>query len=139
MHKDSLELEALCIDEELAAEGPAQKIWLRRHEGVLVLDNTQDAVVVLDGLIATIFSHYARPLAPDVTSKISKLPYLRVCSLTAPAFKLHPLRHLARYDVIARDFLVLSHPGAEPLAELTTTIAAALSHVLKLTPLRRGH
>jgi hypothetical protein len=41
------------------------------------------------------------------------------------------LRHRARYDVIARDFIVLVRPGAEPLAELATTIAGALAHLAR--------
>jgi hypothetical protein len=41
------------------------------------------------------------------------------------------LRHLGRYDVIARDFFVLLRPGAEPLAELAATIAAALTHLAR--------
>jgi hypothetical protein len=136
--KPAHELNALCIYEELTATGQGLKTWLRLQEGALVLDNAHDAVVVPDGAIATIFSHYARPLAADVASQICQLPYLRVCSVASPLLKLHPLRHLARYDVIARDFLVLSQPEAEPLAELATTIAAALSHVLKLRPLPVG-
>jgi len=41
------------------------------------------------------------------------------------------LRHRARYDVIARDFLVLTRPDAPPLAELSTSIAAALVHLAR--------
>jgi hypothetical protein len=136
VEKFAPELHAVCIHENLATAGPGQKTWLRQQDGVLVLENAHDAVVVPAGVIATIFSQYARPLAPDIASQVNDLPYLRVWSLASPLLNLHPLRHLARYDVIARDFLVLSQPGAEPLAELTTTIAAALSHVLKLKGLR---
>jgi hypothetical protein len=39
-------------------------------------------------------------------------------------------RHLARYDVIARDWIVWMEPDAEPLAELATAVSAALRHLL---------
>jgi hypothetical protein len=43
------------------------------------------------------------------------------------------LRHLARYDVIARDWLVLARPGREPIAELAVSILAALEHLAHVT------
>jgi hypothetical protein len=44
---------------------------------------------------------------------------------------LRMLRHRARYDVIARDFLVLERAGAPAIAELSTAIAAALRHLVE--------
>src|SRR5206468_2393417 len=41
------------------------------------------------------------------------------------------LRHRARYDVIARDFLVFVAPNAEPRAALSTAIAAPLVHLAR--------
>ena len=38
-------------------------------------------------------------------------------------------RFLRRYDVIARDYLVLLAPGAEPLCEMATSVTAALEHL----------
>jgi hypothetical protein len=40
-------------------------------------------------------------------------------------------RFMRRYDVIARDYLVLYEPDAEPLCEMATSIAAALDHLAR--------
>lgn len=40
------------------------------------------------------------------------------------------LRHLARYDVIARDFLVYRTPNEEPITELASAVTAALMHLV---------
>ena len=45
---------------------------------------------------------------------------------------LQRIRHLARYDVIARDFLVWCAPGREPLVELAVTISGALEHLARV-------
>lgn len=44
---------------------------------------------------------------------------------------LRHVRHLARYDVIARDWLVYERPGAEPLCAMATTVAGALEHLAR--------
>jgi hypothetical protein len=44
---------------------------------------------------------------------------------------LQHVRHLAGYDVIARDYLVYEEPDAEPLCALATTVASALLHLGK--------
>jgi hypothetical protein len=44
---------------------------------------------------------------------------------------LHRIRHRGRYDVIARDFLVWTTPGQEPLAELAVAVSGALVHLSK--------
>lgn len=41
---------------------------------------------------------------------------------------LHRIRHRGYYDVIARDFVVWTSEGREPLAELATGVSAALAH-----------
>jgi hypothetical protein len=46
---------------------------------------------------------------------------------------LRHVRHLARYDVIARDYLVYESPGGEPRCALATTVAGALAHLARAT------
>ena len=47
------------------------------------------------------------------------------------------VRHLGRYDVIARDFLVYDAPGREPLCALATTVSGALVHLGRATSAAR--
>jgi hypothetical protein len=47
------------------------------------------------------------------------------------------VRHLGRYDVIARDFLVYEARGCEPLCALATTVSGALVHLGRATSAAR--
>jgi hypothetical protein len=40
-------------------------------------------------------------------------------------------RFMARYDVIARDYLALYAPDSEPVCELATAVTAALAHLAR--------
>jgi hypothetical protein len=74
-------------------------------------------------VLEKVMERYAKPLADGIELPPG-LPLGDGCTL-------HLLRHRARYDVIARDFLVLSRPNREPIAELATTIAAALAFLFR--------
>lgn len=39
------------------------------------------------------------------------------------------VRHLAGYDVVARDYLVYAEPGQPPLCVMATNVAGALRHL----------
>jgi hypothetical protein len=47
-------------------------------------------------------------------------------------------RFMRRYDVIARDYLVLYRDGGEPLCEMATSIAAALDHLARRLAAQTG-
>jgi hypothetical protein len=71
-------------------------------------------------------ARYGKPLDPTLSlDGLDKLDLVDGCAL-------YHLRHLARYDVIARDFVVWASPGHEPLAELGAAVAAALIHLAKI-------
>jgi hypothetical protein len=66
---------------------------------------------------------YGAPFDPDVQSTA-------VGTLALPgAASLRHVRHLAGYDVIARDYLVYEEPGLERLCVMATTVAGALRHL----------
>jgi len=71
-------------------------------------------------VLDAVMKRYGKALAPDVVVSGPTLALEGGRTLSS-------LRHRARYDVIARDFLVYSAPGSEPFAELASSIAAALS------------
>lgn len=74
--------------------------------------------------ICLVMKRYGRPLADGIDLDGPALPL-------AGGRTLHMLRHRARYDVIARDFLVMSAPDEESLADLATSITAALVHLAR--------
>lgn len=91
-------------------------------DGELVLDYEEREVMLPFALVEAVFERFAKPLDPTIVPRGIRL---QVGSSGA----LVHLRHLARYDVVARDYVVLERPGKEPLAELCTAIAAPLVHL----------
>jgi hypothetical protein len=89
----------------------------------VVVDGEDAGDVPFDALEA-IVARYGKALADDVPLAGARLDLGLGRSLVR-------LRHLARYDVIARDFLVLVRPDAEPLAALSRAIAGPLVHVAR--------
>lgn len=85
-------------------------------------------VAVPWAVLCAVFARYGREKAPEVrlADDAPRLPL-------GDGRALVHLRHRARYDVIARDFLVLERPGEPPLVELSTAIAAALVHLAEAT------
>jgi hypothetical protein len=116
----------LLIDERATPDGPLQRTWLELAEGKLALrfDETLVAIVELSALEA-VMERYGRALADDIV-------------LSGPTLELEGgrrlslFRHRARYDVLAKDFLVYEAPDREPLAELATSVSAALAHLARL-------
>lgn len=74
------------------------------------------------GALEAVMKRFGGPLADDVS-------LLEIGALELDRGRLRHVRHLARYDVIARDFLVLEAPGQELLCALATTVAGALEHL----------
>jgi hypothetical protein len=121
-------LNRLVIHERILADGGSERTWLDLEGGQLVLgvDDATAACVDLSVLEA-VMKRYGKPIAGDV-------------ELSGPALELgggrtlSMLRHRARYDVIAKDFLVYRVPGDEPLAELSASVSAALTYLVRLPP-----
>ncbi len=72
-----------------------------------------------------VMERYGKPLADGVALEGPRLEL-------GNASALHLIRHLARYDVIARDFVVWTASGSEPVAELAVAISGALVHLAKV-------
>lgn len=112
--------------------GELERIGLLWHQGGLAVRRGSGAATPLPPTaIEAVFTRFGRALDPSVT-------------LEPPAFavadgvELHWLRYKPRYDVIARDYLVLTRVGSEPLVELAPTIAAALLHLARAYAARAG-
>jgi hypothetical protein len=116
----------LLIDERTRSDGEATRTWLELVDGKLAL-RFDDAVVAIveDGVFETVMHRYGKELADDIVVSGPTLELeggRRVCLF----------RHRARYDVIAKDFIVFEAPNRAPVAELATSVAAALAHLARL-------
>jgi hypothetical protein len=118
----------ICIHELIGAEGQSLRVYLEALEGNMVLSSAQDAVIVPTAVLRKVFNRYAKPL--DVSS--IKLDVDTVYIENTTGLRVHYFRHLATYDVIARDYLAFESADSEPRAELATGIAAALMTLMKL-------
>jgi hypothetical protein len=123
--------ERLLLHEHTGAGGVLVATWLEERDGELFFTactGPSDASrrLVPIAFLDAVMKRYGRPLADDV---VLEGPQLRVHGRT-----LAKLRHLARYDVIAKDFLVVRGVADEPLVELSTSVSAALDYLLRDVP-----
>jgi hypothetical protein len=115
----------LLIDEHIRIDGSTVQTHLGFEDGrvtVISDDGIHGALSV--GAIGKVMERYGKPL--DVA--IAPLPGQDESPRLAigDAGALCMLRFHARVDAEARDYLVWERPGGEPLAALSTGVAAAL-------------
>jgi hypothetical protein len=113
---------SLTIGERILEDGSRETVTLEHADGALLLRVGGSPARLPEGALERVMTRYGKPLAEAIV-------------LDGPALDvgegrvLRLFRHRARYDVIARDFLVWSAPGQEPLAELAIAVTAALVHL----------
>lgn len=113
----------LKIHESTQAEGSFERVFLKRDGDALLVVRATESLALPEGALDAVMARYGRPLDADVT-------LVDVDALELDGGKrLRHVQHLARYDVIARDFLVLEAPGTDALCALATTVAGALEHL----------
>lgn len=120
---------SLRIDERIASDGGSLMTEIAQTpESFGASFQVVDAGVSLGELsLATldaVMRRYAKPLDPSIAIEG---PSIALCADRRVVM----IRHRAIYDVIARDFLVLVRPDAEPVAALSTVIAGALAHLAR--------
>ncbi|MEO6574911.1 MAG: hypothetical protein ABIP89_13790 [Polyangiaceae bacterium] len=115
----------LLIHQRTRVDGSLEDLFLSREDDALRVQIGADdeAFVPIEALVA-VMRKFGKPLAPEIRLGATALELGDGRSLTM-------LRHLARYDVIARDFLVFCAPNEEPLAELASSVTAALMHLVE--------
>jgi hypothetical protein len=130
-----LKTEAMLKIREFADTGGVlSAIYLIHAEGGLRIGNQAASVALPDNALGVVMARYGAPFDPDA-------PIADVAALALGGGRtLRHVRHLAGYDVIARDYLVYEGPGLTPLCALSTTVARALEHLASVLPARaRAH
>jgi hypothetical protein len=121
----------LTIHEWLTEDGARQSVSVAEEAGSLVVRVGGEPPAALPMLaLERVMGRYGKPLADGVAVDGPRLDLGGGKTLTR-------IRHLARCDVIARDFLVFSAPGAEPVAELAVAISGALVHLARASAIAR--
>ncbi len=119
----------LLLLETFGDEGRSARTVLRREDDALVLALDDDEYEIEPKLVFAVFARYAKELDPSVTMP-DDADTLALDVTSGSGSRLVRLRHLARFDVIARDYLVLVREGQPALVELATAITAALVHLV---------
>ncbi|MDF3068974.1 MAG: hypothetical protein K0R38_4575 [Polyangiaceae bacterium] len=114
----------LKIHEVVLPSGELAGVYLRADDAGVVTLLSDDAELTLpQGAIRAVMLRYGAPFDSDAKSTnhgALELPE-HAC--------LRHVRHLAGYDVIARDYLVYAEPGLAPVCVMATTVAGALRHL----------
>lgn len=109
--------------DETSTERGLSSVFLRFEDGELALVSDDGCWALPDGALEAVMAKFGAPLDP--TESVTTVAALELTNGRA----LRHVRHLAGYDVIARDYLIYESIGREPSCALATTIAAALGHL----------
>src|SRR4051795_13247892 len=100
----------LKIREVVDATGALSAVCLRLADGgALQLARGEDVVALPSRALEAVMARYGAPFDPEVAISVEGTLTL------GDGRPLRHVRHLAGYDVIARDYLVYEAPGTEPL------------------------
>ena len=113
----------LKIHEFIAESGSLSSVYLRRNADALELCDDDGALPLPPGALEAVMRRYGSPFDPDAKSQEQGVLEL------GHEHRLRHVRHLAGYDVIARDYLVYEAPGAAPSCVMATNVAGALRHL----------
>ncbi len=115
------------IHEFSSAGGELSAVYLRVEADQLEIVSDDGVWPLPQGALHAILARFGAPF--DAEARIAV-----IASLALPGGEvLRHVRHLAGYDVIARDYIVYEAPPNEALCALSATVAAALLHLGKAT------
>ena len=116
----------ITIHESTDADGGRVTTKLAQLEEGLALRIGEELLPLPDGALDAVMARYGKPLdALEAEMMVDERLEL------GEGRALVRFRFMRRYDVIARDYLVLYAPEREALCELATSIAAALDHLAR--------
>lgn len=113
------------IHEFSSTTGELSSVSLRVSAGKLEIVSEDGIWMLPENAIGAVLSRFGAPF--DSTARVSV-----IATLDLPGGgTLRHVRHLAGYDVIARDYIVFEHDGNEAECALAATVAAALLHLAR--------
>jgi hypothetical protein len=116
----------ITIHETIDGAGALVQTRLAHGDDGLALRVGDELLPLPDGALEAVMKRYGKPLeARDEDMMVDERLEL------GEDRALVRFRYMRRYDVIARDYLVLYEPGEEALCEMATSIAAALDHLAR--------
>lgn len=136
---------SVLLDESIDEHGASRFVRLRRDaDGAFALcresalrDGSSEVWPLPPGAVEAVMKRYGKPLesASVLRGTIESL----ALDGALPAAHAHHegglrlvrFRHLARFDVVARDYVALVGPRAEPICELATAVTSALFHLAR--------
>lgn len=114
----------ITIYESIDDAGTPIRSSLSFEDETLTLSVGTEVFALPDGALEAVMKRYGKPLdAREDEMMIDARLQL------GEGRALVRFRFMRRYDVIARDYLVLYAPDAEPLCEMATSVTAALDHL----------
>jgi hypothetical protein len=122
----------LKISELTDASGALAAVFLRSTNGVLELVRGEDVVAVPPRALEAVMARYGAPFDPEAAISVEETLAL------GDGRTLRHVRHLAGYDVIARDYLVYEAPGSDASCAMATTVARGLEHLADVARGRAG-
>jgi hypothetical protein len=114
---------------ETDAEGRLSGVYLRVPDGApgsLEIVEESGALALPPQALEKVLERYGAPF--DAEAEIVVVAELDL----GDGRKLKHVRHLAGYDVVPRDYLVLDGTGAEALCAMAATVAGALLHLARV-------
>jgi hypothetical protein len=117
----------LKIHETTTAAGAFASVALDVRDDTLVLVDGGAERALPSGSIPAVLRRFGAPIEPE--TKLNEIARLAL----PDGGVLRHVRHLARFDVIGKDWLVWEPPAGESLIALATTVAGALAHLAKAT------
>jgi hypothetical protein len=115
----------MVIDERIADDGGYVRTVLERQgDRVVLRDGDSPVGALAPAAVVAVMQRYGRPLEDGLEPDEPGLEL-------AAGIRLRRLRFRAQVDADTRDWLVLDSDGAEPLAALAGSVAAALRFLVR--------
>jgi hypothetical protein len=114
---------SLKIHEFILPNGELGSVLLRREGTRLLLAADDGELELPPGALRAVMLRYGAPF--DVQAMSHSQGTLELVE----GARLQHVRHLAGYDVIARDYLVYAEPGLEAVCAMATNVAGALRYL----------